>query len=200
MEPLTIVIASALIGKGIYNKRAEKLHRQKLLTLHACKLDEIIKDKDDDYIIEYKCGNHRANFIKYYDYRHDTVKSEYRWNNVTNVVQFTLMDKWVNPKLCLSDNGYRDTKILPYVEAINYSMKKYYHDISKYEFTSANVMIKEKEEYNIYAYGRNINGKFKPDIISDDYDLLIDRIVDKCYIPYIVSGCGLLSICAALHY
>ncbi|SNW62367.1 Transmembrane domain-containing protein [Orpheovirus IHUMI-LCC2] len=200
MEPLMVVMASALIGKGMYNRRAEKLHRQKIFTFKTSKSDEISVNNKEDYVIEYKCGTQKTKIIKYYDYRHDAAKSEYRWNNVVDIIKSPLLNKWDIPKMFVFTDKNMDVKILPYTDAINYSMKKYYHDISVCEFTSSNIMIKEKDQDNLYAYGRNIDGKFKASMVSDNQEYLLDRIVDKCYIPYIISGCGLLSISGLLHY
>ncbi|SNW62365.1 Transmembrane domain-containing protein [Orpheovirus IHUMI-LCC2] len=142
--------------------------------------------------MEYKINKEKGEHVrctKYYDYRDES------WNNVINYMNYKLLDVLTVPVSKISNVGNYEKKVLPYSKAISYAMNKYNQDITKHEFLSSNILLKEKECEIVYLYGKNEDdGKFNADMKSDDVNYLLDELTDKPYFAYMLSGSGFLLL------
>ncbi|SNW62371.1 Transmembrane domain-containing protein [Orpheovirus IHUMI-LCC2] len=85
------------------------------------------------------------------------------------------------------------TKVLPYSMAIQYIKDNYNVDITKYEVTSANIMIKKGRKLSdLYFYGKDVDGKFNAELVSDNLDYMVKCKTHQYIMPYAILGSILL--------
>ncbi|SNW62366.1 Transmembrane domain-containing protein [Orpheovirus IHUMI-LCC2] len=194
MEPITAIIASALVGKGLYNVTSASSKREgiRATLFKSSDIKTQRRNTNCKYLLQYKVNKEKKEYVKctkFYDYRYES------WSNIRNYINYELFEVKPEFMVSVSDNENFNKKTLPYSQAIRYAMDKYGIDITKDEFSSSNILIKEKECEIVYLYGKHEeDGKFKADIVSDNMNYLLDELTNKPYIAYMSSGCGFLFL------